>query len=60
MADIDFAEDLGVKKVNKVKDKDLNFMVSKSRISTVYLQKDSTLYKKELPFTRIREMIGNV
>ncbi len=26
----------------------------------MYLHKDITLYKKELPFTRIREMIGNV
>ncbi len=60
MADIDFTEDFGVRKVNEVKDKDLSFMVAKYRISTVYLQKDITLYKKELPFTRIREMIGNV
>jgi hypothetical protein len=60
LTDMEFIEDFGVKKVNEVKDKDLSFMVAKSRISTVYLQKDITLYKKELPFTRIREMIGNV
>jgi hypothetical protein len=59
-ADIDFSEDYGVGEVSEVSDKDLSFMVSKSKISTVYLQKDITLYKKELPFTRIREMIGNV
>jgi predicted transcriptional regulator len=41
-------------------DKDLNYIVSKTKISTVYLQKDVTLYRKELPFTRIRELLGNV
>jgi hypothetical protein len=38
MTNMDFIEDFGVKKVNEVKDKDLSFMVAKSRISTVYLQ----------------------
>ncbi len=42
MVDMDFIEDFGVKNVSEVKDKDLSFMVAKSRISTVYLQKDIT------------------
>jgi hypothetical protein len=58
--DIDFTEDYGVRKISDMADKDLNYMVSKNKISTVYLQKDVTLYRKELPFTHIPELLGNV